>query len=137
MEHIQEYISGLEFNQFKRDYKTVDAVIRNFEIIGEASKNLSNEIKGKYPNLPWEEMYRLRNRISHEYFGIDYEIIWHIISRHLSNNHKNILAILEKERMKEQCICDRRQLLAAGRWHKTVYLCICVWGLAIGCWPLT
>ena len=63
MERIQEYISGLDFAHFKKDYKTVDAVIRNFEIIGEASKNLSNDVKNKYPNVPWEEMYRLRNRI--------------------------------------------------------------------------
>lgn len=80
MDRIQEYILGLDFIQFKRDYKTVDAVIRNFEVIGEASKNLSQEIKDKHPNVPWDEMYRLRNRISHEYFGIDYEIIWDIIS---------------------------------------------------------
>jgi len=101
MDRIQEYISGLDFIQFKRDYKTVDAVIRNFEVIGEASKNLSKDIKDKYANVPWEEMYRLRNRISHEYFGIDYEIIWDIISRHLPNNHKDIKVILDNERKNE------------------------------------
>lgn len=68
MERVKEYIVGLDFQHFKRDYKTVDVVIRNFEIIGEATKNLPNDIKGKYPSIPWEEMYRLRNRISHEYF---------------------------------------------------------------------
>ncbi|MCY7421650.1 MAG: DUF86 domain-containing protein [Chitinophagaceae bacterium] len=52
--------------------------MRNLEIIGEASKNLPQSLKDKYPQVPWEEMYRLRNRISHEYFGIDYEIIWDI-----------------------------------------------------------
>lgn len=101
MDRIHEYISGLDLIKFKRDYKTVDAVIRNFEVIGEASKNLSKDIKDNYPNVPWEEMYRLRNRISHEYFGIDYEIIWDIISRHLPNNHKDIKAILDIERQKE------------------------------------
>jgi uncharacterized protein with HEPN domain len=84
-----------------KDYKTVDAVIRNFEVIGEARKNLSEDIKVNNPNVPWEEMYRLRNRISHEYFGIDYEIIWDIISRHLPNNHKDIKVILNNERQKE------------------------------------
>lgn len=98
MDRIQEYITGLDFQSFKWDYKTVDAVIRNFEIIGEASKNLSETIKDKYTNVPWEEMYRLRNRISHEYFGIDYEIIWDIISRHLPKNHKDIKVILDNER---------------------------------------
>lgn len=83
MQRVQEYLAGLDFEQFKRDYKTVDAVIRNFEIIGEASKNMPQTIKSKYPHIPWEEMYRLRNRISHEYFGIDYEIIWQIVTKHL------------------------------------------------------
>jgi uncharacterized protein with HEPN domain len=70
---ISEYIADLDFVSFKRDYKTVDAVIRNFEIIGEASKNLPDFVKEKYPNIPWREMYYFRNKVSHEYFGIDYE----------------------------------------------------------------
>lgn len=102
MDRIQEYISGLDFIQFKRDYKTVDAVIRNFEVIGEASKNLSKDIRDKYQNVPWEAMYRLRNRISHEYFGIDYEIIWDIISRQLPYNLRDIKIILAIERKGEQ-----------------------------------
>jgi uncharacterized protein with HEPN domain len=101
MNRIQEYISGLDFIQFKKDYKTVDAVIRNFEIIGEASKNLSKDIKDNYSNVPWEEMYRLRNRISHEYFGIDHKIIWDIISIHLPTNHNDIKLILDNERQKK------------------------------------
>lgn len=64
IQHVQEYIADLDFYYFKRDYKTVDAVVRNFEIIGEASKNLPRFIKDSYPQVPWEEMYRLRNRIS-------------------------------------------------------------------------
>ena len=98
MARVQEYIQGINFQEFKWDYKTVDAVIRNFEIIGEASKNLPKELKDKYPTIPWEEMYRLRNRISHEYFGIDYEILWNIAIEHLPQNHADILMVLENER---------------------------------------
>jgi uncharacterized protein with HEPN domain len=98
MTRVQEYIQGLDFQHFKWDYKTVDAVIRNFEIIGEASKNLPRQLKEKYSNIPWEEMYRLRNRISHEYFGIDYEILWDIATKHLPQNHADILRVLENER---------------------------------------
>lgn len=97
MQRVQEYIAGFDFQQFKRDYKTVDAVIRNFEIIGEASKNLPKELKDQYPNIPWLEMYLLRNRISHEYFGIDYEIIWDIATMQLPLNYKDINAILKRE----------------------------------------
>ncbi len=71
-------------------------MVRNFEIIGEASKNVSKEIKENYPNIPWEEMYRLRNRISHEYFGIDYEILWDIATRHLANNYLDLQIVIEE-----------------------------------------
>jgi len=57
MNRIAEYIDGHSFVRFKRDYKTVDAVIRNFEIIGEASKNIPLEIKDKYPEVPWAETH--------------------------------------------------------------------------------
>ncbi|HCS19405.1 MAG TPA: DUF86 domain-containing protein [Bacteroidetes bacterium] len=97
MQRVQEYIQGLDFQHFKWDHKTVDAVIRNFEVIGEASKNVPQHIKERYSNIPWEEMYRLRNRITHEYFGIDYEILWDIATKHLPQNHKDIVAVLKLE----------------------------------------
>jgi uncharacterized protein with HEPN domain len=100
MQRVQEYIADLDFQHFKWDYKTVDAVIRNFEIIGEASKNLPQTIKDKHTHVPWEEMYRLRNRISHEYFGIDYEIIWNILTEQLPQNFQDISEILLAERSK-------------------------------------
>ena len=98
MNRIAEYINGLNFVKFKRDYKTVDAVIRNFEIIGEASKNLPEVIKDKYDEIPWAEMYLLRNKVSHEYFGIDYEIIWDVALNYLPENKTQIDKIIEKEK---------------------------------------
>lgn len=94
---IEEYIDDRMFIDFKRDYKTVDAVIRNFEIIGEAAKNLPKDFKEKYPEVPWEEMYLLRNKVSHEYFGIDYEIIWDVAINYLPENKSQIENILNKE----------------------------------------
>ena len=94
MNRIGEYIEGLSFSAFKKDYKTFDAVIRNFEIIVEASRNLSSEIKDNYPDVPWAEMYLMRNKISHEYFGIDYEIIWDVATNYLPENKKQIEHIL-------------------------------------------
>ena len=90
IDRILEYTQGYDFISFKRDYKTVDAVIRNFEIIGEAAKNIPNEIKEQHSEVPWVEMYSLRNRISHAYFGIDYEIIWDIITNYLTENKLQI-----------------------------------------------
>ena len=99
MERIAEYIQGYDFIQFKRDYKTVDAVIRNFEVIGEASKNLPENIKVKYTLIPWNEMYLLRNKVSHEYFGVDYEIIWDVATNYLPENKITIdtIIVLEKQ----------------------------------------
>lgn len=100
MDRIAEYIIDYDFIKFKQDYKTVDAVIRNFEIIGEASKKLPTEIKEKYLQVPWLEMYQLRNKISHEYHGVDYTIIWDIATNYLSKNKieidKIILSVSEK-----------------------------------------
>ena len=96
IERIFEYIQSYDLMDFKRDYKTVDAVIRNFEIIGEAAKNIPVEIKEQYCNIPWNEMYSLRNRISHAYFGIDYEIIWDIIINHLPENKIQIEIIIKE-----------------------------------------
>ena len=97
MNRIAEYIEGYTFVDFKRDYKTVDAVIRNFEIIGEAAKNLPDFIKEKYNEIPWEEMYLLRNKVTHEYFGVDYEIIWDVDSNYLPFNKQQIILILKEE----------------------------------------
>jgi uncharacterized protein with HEPN domain len=98
MSRIAEYEHGYDFKQFKKDYKTVDAVIRNFEIIGEASRSLDDKVKGKYPEVPWNEMYYLRNRVSHEYFGVDYEIIWDLAVNHLPVNKLQIDLILTHEK---------------------------------------
>lgn len=97
MNRIAEYIEGYDFIDFKRDYRTVDAVIRNFEIIGEGAKNVPLEIKKKYPEVPWDEMYLLRNKVSHEYFGVDYEIIWDVATNYLPMNKSQIDYIVNEE----------------------------------------
>ena len=96
MSRIAEYIEGFSFDQFKKDYKTDDAVIRNFEIIGEAANKVPDTVKEKYPDVPWSEMYLMRNKVSHEYFGIDYDIIWDVITNELPKNMNQIAAILRE-----------------------------------------
>lgn len=68
---IVEYIGDRDFEEFKENNMVVDAVVRNFEIIGEATNNLPDEVKERHPEMPWRKMYGLRNVVSHEYFGID------------------------------------------------------------------
>lgn len=102
MIHIAEYIEGLDFNSFKKDYKTLDAVIRNFEVIGKAAKNIPIEIKNHNSDIPWNEMYLLRNKVTHEYFGVDYEIIWDIATDYLPENKKQIDQILKNKENKKE-----------------------------------
>ena len=97
MDRIKEYLGVMEFKKFKMTYMVVDAIIRNFEIIGEASKNVPTEIKVKYPEIPWKKMYGLRNLIAHEYFGIDYEMIWEIAKKNLPQNAIDLRKMIEKE----------------------------------------
>lgn len=97
MAKIEMYIENLNFDEFQNDSKTIDAVIRNFEVIGEASKNLPEEIKNKYADVPWAEMYALRNKVSHEYFGVDNDIIWDVASNYLPNNKLQIERIIQIE----------------------------------------
>ena len=98
MERIQEYVSGLEFIQFKQKHMVVDAVIRNLEIIGEASKHIPKSIITKYPAIPWKKMYGLRNIVTHEYFGLDYELIWEIAKNDLPKNQVDLKKLIEIEK---------------------------------------
>ncbi len=76
---ILDYTTGLSFEQFEIDNKTIDAVIRNFEIIGEASNRIDGDFKVRNSQIEWAKMRGFRNRIVHDYFGIDLEIVWSII----------------------------------------------------------
>ena len=75
---ILSYTAGLTFEQFIDDSKTIDAVIRNFEIIGEAANRLPETFKESHPEIDWHRIRGFRNRIIHDYFGIDYNIVWQI-----------------------------------------------------------
>ena len=82
---IKRYTSDVEFETFISDEKTVDAVVRNFEIIGEASNRLDQEFRELHPEIEWNRIRGFRNRIVHEYFGIDYRIVWTIIESYMDD----------------------------------------------------
>ncbi|MFW5758512.1 MAG: DUF86 domain-containing protein [Bacteroidota bacterium] len=98
MERIIEYIGEKTFEEFVNDNMVVDAVVRNFEIIGEATNNVPEEIKNRHPDMPWRKMYGLRNVVSHAYFGIDHELIWEITQNNLPENIKEIKRIIDEEK---------------------------------------
>lgn len=70
VDSIEEYTSELTYEAFVKDKKTVDAVVRNFEIIGEASKNIPEKVRMEYPSVPWRDMAGMRDRLIHGYFGL-------------------------------------------------------------------
>jgi uncharacterized protein with HEPN domain len=76
---IERYTAGLDQASFAADEKSVDAVVRNLEIIGEAARLLPEEFMRRNPRIEWRKLAGLRNRIVHDYFGLDLEIIWQII----------------------------------------------------------
>jgi len=87
---IQAYISHLDYDQFRKDTKTQDAVIRNIEIIGEAAKMLSEEIKIKNSDIPWKAIAGTRDRLIHGYFGVNIDVVWDIATIDIPEIKKNI-----------------------------------------------
>ena len=76
---IEEYIQDIDFEDFSSDRKSVDAVIRNLEIIGEATKNISEDFKRRHTEVNWKDPTRMRDRLIHAYFGVDLGIVWETI----------------------------------------------------------
>jgi uncharacterized protein with HEPN domain len=77
IELIRAYTEEMIQSEFEADQKTIDAVLRNLEIIGEAAHHVPEAIVNKYPDVPWDEMRAIRNIVIHEYFGVNLDIIWH------------------------------------------------------------
>jgi len=86
----------LSFDDFKQDKKTVNAVIRSLEIMGEAAKKIPDDLRRKYSKIPWKEMAGIRDKLIHEYHGVDLEIIWKVVKEELPPVKPNILKMLKE-----------------------------------------
>jgi uncharacterized protein with HEPN domain len=93
---IKRYTHGIDREEFSRDEKTFDAVIRNLEVIGEAIKKMPEDIRAKHPLVEWKKIAGLRDIVVHEYFGIDVEIVWDVVQHKLSPLETEIKQILSK-----------------------------------------
>ena len=92
---ITKYTEDLDFDAFLKDDKTIDAVIRNFEVIGEAASRIDPDFKINNPEIEWKHLRGFRNRIVHEYFGVDYEIVWSIIEDDLIGLTNRLKLLIE------------------------------------------
>ena len=94
---ILDYTMDKSFDEFIENQMLLDAVVRNLEIIGEATKNLPNDIRQKYPQVEWRKIAGLRDIVIHGYFGIDYEILWDIIQNKIPDLVVKIQEVIEGE----------------------------------------
>lgn len=94
IQRILEYTAGMDQEAYLHDYKTQDAVIHNLEVIGEATKNLSEPFRAMYPEVPWRDMAGTRDRLIHHYFGINQEIVWQIVENDLPELKMQIEQVL-------------------------------------------
>ncbi len=93
IDKIEKYTSSVDFEMFSKNPMMIDAVLMNIAIIGEAAKKVPDEIKESYPEIPWKEISGMRDRIIHDYFGIDIEIVWQTVIKdipYLKNTIKQI-----------------------------------------------
>ncbi|MGA3060544.1 MAG: DUF86 domain-containing protein [Candidatus Bathyarchaeia archaeon] len=80
MDDALSFVKGMDYDRFAKDRKTVYAVIRALEIIGEASKNLPSPIKARYSQIPWKDMAGMRDKVIHAYFGVDLKRVWNTVN---------------------------------------------------------
>jgi uncharacterized protein with HEPN domain len=102
MQYIKEFVGTMKQKEFLADEKTRSAVAFKIENIGEASKNMPKEIKAKYKDLPWTEMARMRDKITHSYFGINYKIVWAVVKKELPAIEPAIAKILSDLKTSEK-----------------------------------
>lgn len=94
---IEDYVGKTAKKDFKKNTLLQDAVIRQIEIIGEAVKQLSEEMKGKHPKVPWKDIAGMRDKLIHGYFGVDMDLVWETVKRDIPQFKKQLLGIQEYE----------------------------------------
>ena len=94
MESIEGFVEGMSFEELMQDDKTASAVIRKFEIVGEATKCLPDELKEEHPEIQWKRMAGMRDRLIHAYFGVDYKLVWEAIKAEVPSMKLKLQEIL-------------------------------------------
>jgi len=95
IKEIREFTKGMDFEEFSKDKRTVNAVVRSLEILGEAAKKIPSNMREKYPSIPWKRMSGMRDKLIHEYHGVDLEIIWTVVQEELPPLQPKIKEVLK------------------------------------------
>jgi uncharacterized protein with HEPN domain len=93
---IESYTQGYSYEEYQNDKKTQDAVIRNFEILGEAATHVPDDIRASTPDIPWTRVIGLRNTVIHHYFGIDHATVWFILQKQLPPLREQVISLLSR-----------------------------------------
>jgi len=97
---IEDFIEDIDENEFKTNELIQSAVIRQLEIVGEATKQISNNTRKKYTNIPWKDIAGMRDKLIHGYFGVDIDAVWNTIQRDIPILKKHVEIILENAKRK-------------------------------------
>jgi uncharacterized protein with HEPN domain len=101
VEKILRFTEDMSFNSFVRDERTIDAVLRNIEVMGESAKHISDNLQSKYPSVEWKNLAKTRDKLIHGYFEVDVETVWNIVIHDLPKLIKELNVIIQKENFKK------------------------------------
>lgn len=99
-QNISQFISEMTWDEFAQDQKTIYAVVRAFEIIGEAAKKVPLSVQKRHPKVPWKQMAGMRDKLIHEYFGVNHEALWKTAKEDIPPVQQLIAMVLEEESSK-------------------------------------
>lgn len=96
IDETAEFTEGMSFEAFARDRKTINAVVRSLEVLGEAAKRIPDDLRAQWPDVPWKRMAGMRDKLIHEYFGVDLSIVWTVIKDELPPIRPEIERLLRR-----------------------------------------